>query len=109
MNTNMGSASVRREFFGAIAFSGKATSGFGNFLGGIGLDIINWPAGTEIKTAADVPPDTLVNLGILYGPVVAAFAIVSVWCYSHYKLTRERHDFILDELRTRRGTATPVD
>lgn len=102
---------VRQEgiFFGAIAFSGKATSGFGNFLGGIGLDVINWPAGTEIKTAADVPPDTLVNLGILYGPVVAAFAIVSVWCYSHYKLTRERHAFILDELHTRRGTATPAD
>lgn len=95
---------VRQEgiFFGAIAFSGKATSGFGNFLGGIGLDVISWPTGTEIRTAADVPPETLVNLGLLYGPVVAAFSIVSIWCYSHYRLTRERHNEILEQLRLRR-------
>ncbi|MEX0942710.1 MAG: MFS transporter, partial [Pseudomonadales bacterium] len=70
-------------FFGAIAFSGKATSGFGNFIGGIGLDIISWPRGVDIKSAADIPPETLVNLGLLYGPIVASFAVVSVWCYSH--------------------------
>ncbi len=92
-------------FFGAISFSGKATSGFGNFIGGIGLDVIEWPTGTEIKTAADIPPDTLINLGLLYGPVVAAFAVVSIWCYSHYHLTRERHTEILETLRSRRAQA----
>ena len=96
---------VRQEgiFFGAIAFSAKATSGFGNFIGGLGLDIISWPTGPEIRTAADIPPDTLINLGLLYGPVVSAFAIVSLWCYSHYKLTRERHDNILKALYERRS------
>lgn len=95
---------VRQEgiFFGAIAFSGKATSGFGNFVGGIGLDIISWPRGADIKTAADIPADTLINLGLLYGPVVAAFAVISLWCYSHYKLTRQRHEEILKALRVRR-------
>jgi GPH family glycoside/pentoside/hexuronide:cation symporter len=93
-------------FFGAISFSGKATSGFGNFIGGIGLDIISWPRGVDIKTAADVPHDTLVQLGLLYGPVVAAFAVVSVWCYSNYKLTRERHGEILELLRERRSRAS---
>ncbi|MDZ7684674.1 MAG: MFS transporter [Gammaproteobacteria bacterium] len=92
-------------FFGAISFSGKATSGVGNFIGGIGLDLINWPTGTDIESAADIPPDTLVNLGLLYGPVVAAFAVVSVWCYSHYHLTRERHSEMLEELRRRRSQA----
>ena len=90
-------------FFGAISFSGKATSGFGNFIGGVGLDVIQWPRGVEIQTAADVPAETLVNLGLLYGPVVAAFAVVSVWCYSHYHLTQERHSQILEELRRRRA------
>ena len=92
-------------FFGAIAFSSKATSGFGNFIGGIGLDIISWPRGVEIKSAADVPADTLISLGLLYGPIVAAFAVVSVWCYSHYTLTKERHAQILIELNERRAAA----
>ena len=94
-------------FFGAIAFSSKATSGFGNLIGGIGLDIISWPRGTDIVTAADVPAETLVNLGILYGPVVAAFAIVSLWCYTHYILTKERHADILRHLETRRRQKPP--
>lgn len=96
---------VRQEgiFFGAIAFSAKATSGFGNFVGGLGLDLISWPTGPEIRTAADIPPDTLIHLGLLYGPVVSAFAIISLWCYSHYKLTRARHAEILAILHERRA------
>ncbi|HKI73773.1 MAG TPA: MFS transporter [Pseudomonadales bacterium] len=93
-------------FFGAISFSGKATSGFGNFIGGIGLDIIHWPRGPSIRTAADVPHDTLIHLGLLFGPFVAAFAVVSVWCYANYKLTRERHVEILELLRARRAAAS---
>ena len=98
---------IRQEgiFFGAIAFSAKATSGFGNFIGGVGLDIISWPTGPSIKTVADIPPDTLVNLGLLYGPVVSAFAIISLWCYSKYKLTRKRHEEILSVLHERRAGA----
>ena len=101
---------IRQEgiFFGAIAFSAKATSGFGNFIGGVGLDIISWPTGPEIQTVADIPPETLVNLGLLYGPVVSAFAIVSLWCYSHYKLTRKRHEEILSVLHERRAESQPA-
>ena len=89
-------------FFGAVAFSAKATSGIGTLIGGIGLDLIAWPRGAEIQTAADVPPETLVHLGLFYGPVVAGFAVVSVWCYTHYSLTRERHAQIVEELNVRR-------
>lgn len=98
---------IRQEgiFFGAIAFSAKATSGFGNFIGGLGLDIISWPTGPEIQTAADIPPETLTHLGLLFGPVVAAFAIISLWCYTHYHLTRERHAEILEILHQRRADA----
>ena len=49
-----------------------------------------------------MPPETLVHLGLFYGPVVAAFAIVSMWCYTHYDLSRERHAQILEELNVRR-------
>ena len=94
-------------FFGAIAFSHKATSGFGTLIGGLGLDIIGWPRGTGIQSAADVPAETIVHLGLLYGPVVAGFSVISVWCYLHYDLTRARHAEILRELNLRRR-ATPV-
>ena len=98
---------VRQEgiFFGAVAFSAKATSGVGTLLAGVGLDIINWPRGTQIQTAADVPASTLVDLGLFYGPVVAGFSIVSLWCYTHYNLSRERHAEIVAKLNERRQTA----
>lgn len=89
-------------FFGAISFSAKGTSGLGNLVAGVGLDVIAWPRGAAVRSAADVAPDTIVHLGILYGPLVAAFAVVSVWCLSHYDLTRERHAEIQAELAERR-------
>lgn len=92
-------------FFGAIAFSSKATSGFGTFLGGLGLDIIDWPRGADIVSAADVPAETLVDLGLLYGPVVAGFAVICLWCYTHYNLDQTRHAEILRRLAERREQA----
>lgn len=95
---------VRQEgiFFGAIAFSSKATSGFGIQIGGIGLDLINFPRGMEIQTSADVPAATIAHLGILYGPVVAGLSVIAVWCFLHYSLTRARHAEILVALDAQR-------
>ena len=95
---------VRREgaFFGAVAFSAKATAGIGMLLGGVGLDIIDWPRGAHIGTAADVPVEALVDLGLFYGPVVAGLSMVSLWCYTRYSLSRERHAEIVAELNVRR-------
>jgi len=89
-------------FFGAISFSAKGTSGLGNLVAGVGLDVIAWPRGADIRSAADVAPETIVSLGILYGPMVGVFAIVALWCLSHYDLTRERHAEIQAELAERR-------
>ncbi|MDC1018317.1 MFS transporter, partial [Pseudomonadales bacterium] len=95
---------MRQEgiFFGAVSFANKTTTGLGTLVGGVALDLINWPTGTAIKSAADVPPDTLFNLGLLFGPIVSGFAVVSVWCYSHYNLTREQHQDILNKLEAKR-------
>ncbi len=90
-------------FFASVSFSGKFTSGIGNVVGGIALDLIAWPRGPEIRTAADVPPDTLMWLGLVYGPIVAGFAVVSVWCYSKHRLDRHRHAEIVRELEARRN------
>lgn len=90
-------------FFAASSFSAKAPVGLGTIIAGFGLEIINWPTGPHIRTAADVAPETIVHLGILYGPFVAGFGLVCVWCYSHYDLSRAGHDEILAELRRRRA------
>lgn len=95
-------ASGRRQegiFFGAVAFSGKGASGLGNLIAGVALDLIRWPTGPAIQSAADIAPDTIFRLGVVYGPAVAIFAVVSIWCYTHYRLTRRRHEEILVALR----------
>jgi len=92
-------------FFASVSFSGKFTTGIGNVVGGIALDLIRWPRGPEVQTAADVPPDTLAWLGVIYGPVVAGFAVVSIWCYAHYHLDRVRHGEIVEQLAARETEA----
>ncbi|MFU8814494.1 MAG: MFS transporter [Pseudomonadales bacterium] len=89
-------------FFASVSFSGKFTSGIGSVVGGVALDLISWPRGPEIRTAADVPPETLIWLGLIYGPIVAGFGVVSVWCYSKHNLDRRRHAEIVTELAERR-------
>ena len=89
-------------FFASVSFSGKFTSGIGSVVGGVALDLISWPRGPDIRTAADVPPETLIWLGLIYGPIVAGFAVVSVWCYSKHNLDRRRHAEIVRELGERR-------
>ncbi len=90
-------------FFAAVSFAGKATSGLGGLIAGIGLDLIDWPRGADIRTAADVPPETLTNLGLLFGPGVAVFGFTAVWLYTRYRLNREKHAEILRQLRVRRA------
>jgi Na+/melibiose symporter-like transporter len=78
----------------------------GNVIAGFALDIIEWPRGAHSRSAADVPPETVVDLGLVYGPLVAAFGFFSIWCYSHYTLTRERHAEIQAELSLQRAKDT---
>ncbi len=85
-------------FFGASAFSAKASVGLGTMVAGFALSWIGWPTGQEIRTAADVAPETVAALGIVFGPVVCGFAVLSVWCYSRYGLDAARHREILQEL-----------
>ena len=89
-------------FFGVVAFSGKAASGAGNLIAGIALDVIAWPAGLAAEgAAASVPAETIRNLGIVYGPLVAVFAILAPLAYRGYRLDRARHHEILMALAAR--------
>jgi Na+/melibiose symporter-like transporter len=87
-------------FMSAIAFAGKAISGFGNLLGGVTLDLIDFPTGAEI---GEVPAGAVVRLGLAVGPGLMLFYVAAVWFISRYDLTRARHGEILEELEARRG------
>ena len=71
-------------------------------IAGWGLEIIRWPTGADIRIAADVPPETIINLGLFYGPMIASLGFISVLFYTGYKLTPALHAQILSELETRR-------
>jgi len=99
-------ATGRRQegiFFGASSFSGKSASGLGTLAAGVALDVINWPKGSRITSAADIPADTLFELGMLFGPIVSGFAVIAVWCMAHYDLDRQQHAEILKQLAHRRA------
>ena len=76
-------------FFSTSSFSLNFATGIGGLIAGI-------------RSAADVAPDTLGHLGVVYGPLVVAFSVITMWCYGNYRLTRERHAGILAELAERR-------
>lgn len=91
-------------FFGAVSFSNKSTTGIGTFLGGLALSVIDWPVGSGV-TPDQIDPATIVQLGLIYGPSLSLFAVVAIWCYAHYDLSRARHGEIRDQLIVRRGAA----
>ncbi len=95
-------------FFAAASFATKTTAGIGSFLAGIGLDLISWPRGAHIQSAADIPPETLTWLGLFYGPIVAGFAVFNVLFNLKCKMTRQGHEDNvrrLTELRAERASA----
>jgi len=88
-------------FVSTLSFTGKAVSGFGNFLGGVILDLIRFPTG-EAATVGQVPPEAILRLGLVAGPGLVLFYLVSVFFLSRLRLTRERYDEISAALEERR-------
>lgn len=103
-------ATGRRQeglFFGVIAFSGKAASGAGSLIAGVALDAIAWPAGIAQSPDASVPAETIRALGVVYGPLVAIFALLAPLAYRGYALDRARHREILAALSARDRASGP--
>ncbi len=93
-------------FFATSSFATKAPVGIGNIIAGFGLDLIDWPIGSQIRTAADIAPEKIMYLGVMVGPGVAASGLLCYWCYARYRLTRERHAEILEQLKQTRAAAS---
>jgi len=89
-------------FFAAASFATKTTAGIGSLLAGTALDLIHWPRGVGVQSAADIPPESLVWLGLIYGPIVAGFAVFNVIFNLKCKMTREDHEETVRQLKARR-------
>ncbi|HEY1879502.1 MAG TPA: MFS transporter [Caulobacteraceae bacterium] len=97
---------ARREglYFAGINFSAKASSGLGTFIAGIVLDLIGFPHAAAPGAAIHPSADTVLKLGLIYGPGVAVVSAVSVTLLFAYRIDRSRHDAILTALG--RGPST---
>ena len=89
-------------FFAASNIAIKAPFGIGSFAGGLGLNLIDWPTGPDIRTAAEIEPEIIAQLGILVGPGLGVAALIAVWCFAWYRLSRDSHAAILKQLAQRR-------
>ena len=91
-------------FFGASAFANKCSAALGSMLAGITLEWINWPTDKAIRSAADIPPDTIVSLAIISGPVLSLMVIPGIFCLYGYKLNRAKLVEIQHQLHVHSGT-----
>jgi Na+/melibiose symporter-like transporter len=87
-------------FYSARAFFAKASYSFGHFFAGITLDLfVRLPFEAVPGKLSD---DILFRLGITAGPIMGLAALFSLAIYSRYRLSRARHQEILDTLENRR-------
>lgn len=75
-------------FFAARTFAGKVVGGFGVFMVGIILELVNF---TPSTSPADMDPAIVDNLAITYIPIMMFFYILSVVVIMGYKISRDGH------------------
>jgi Na+/melibiose symporter-like transporter len=89
-------------FYAARSFFAKASSGLGHLLAGIGIDLIAFPVGAEPGT---VPADTVLQLGLIEGPISVIPGAIAIILYIKFNLTRSRHAEIQAALLAKRTAA----
>lgn len=85
---------LRQEgvFFGASAFVYKATTGLGNFIGGVAIDLAGLQPGTAPDAASD---SSLITLGLIAGPGISVGILVAWYFATRIRLSRAQ----VNELR----------
>jgi GPH family glycoside/pentoside/hexuronide:cation symporter len=85
-----------------ISFAAKSSSGVGGLVAGLALDVIGFPRGAA---PGSVPPGKVAALGLAVGPGLFLLFLVTLVFVARYRITRERHREILDELERRHRAA----
>ena len=94
----------RREglYFAGLGFANKAAVSVGVFLAGIALDFIRFPSDIGQKVGAVLSHDVQYRLVLVWGPLPAIVAVISMLIFTSYGITRVRHAEIAAALRARR-------
>ncbi|MGI9220041.1 MAG: MFS transporter [Woeseiaceae bacterium] len=81
-----------------ITFVTKCADALGTLIAGILLSVIAFPTETAV---GDVPQDTINKLGLIYGPLVFMIWMGVVLTIRRYRISRTRHQDMLDSLSSR--------
>ena len=94
-------------FYAGLNFAVKAAGGLGALIAGVGLDIIHFPVNLAAHpgAAAAIPPETVRNLGLIYGVVGAGMLGLATVIFGFYRLDRGEHQRIQTVLEGRRKAA----
>lgn len=99
----------RREglYFAGITLSAKAAIAVGSLIGGIALDAIGFPRdlSRNLATALHLNPTSVLQLGIVSGPLPAVISVVSLVLLLAYRIDRVTQQRIARQLKERRGNA----
>ena len=86
--------------FSARSFAFKAGGSVATIIGGVGLDLIEFPRGAAY---GEVSADVLFRLGLVAGPATSVIGLAILMFYLGYRLDRERIAEIQIELTERRA------
>ena len=81
-----------------ITFATKCADALGTLIAGTLLSLIAFPTETAV---GDVPPDVIAKLGLIYGPVVFLIWMGVILSLGRYRISRSRHQEILQRLSRR--------
>ena len=94
---------VRQEgvLYATRTFFGKVDQAIGTFVVGVVLDLIPYPRG--VKDPSEVPQEALETLAIVDSPVGAIPALIAVYFYSRFSITRHSYAKTRADLEAVRG------
>jgi GPH family glycoside/pentoside/hexuronide:cation symporter len=98
---------TRREglYFAGLNFAGKAATGLGALVAGVGLDLIGFPTNLAAKAEPGlaIAAPTLTRLGLVIGPAVGTIYLMSTLIFLAYRLDRSAYARIQQTLEARRA------
>ncbi len=95
---------TRREglYFAGLGFANKAATGLGVMLAGLALDLARFPSNVGQVVGAQISPEMQSRIVFIWGPGAAVVAVISLFVFSRYSITRARQAEIAAELAERR-------
>jgi len=91
---------MRQEgiFYAVRTFFSKLTNALGHLMAGIAIDVIGFPAKAVV---GEVDQQVIFELGIFEGIISVLPVAGAIFFYGRYKIDRDRHQQILQQLSER--------